>query len=87
LAAEADVLLVAPDRRHPRITYGLTAVLPDKDGQIARAYKPDQPPDGGYPVGYVLVDSAGFVRYKTLDPHCVGMGHNYEIKALLRAIQ
>lgn len=87
LAAAADIVLVTPDGRSPRITNGLSAVLPDREGQIARAYGLDQPIDGGYPVGYALVDGSGFLRYSTLDPHCVGRGHNYEVKALLRAIQ
>ena len=26
-------------------------------------------------------------KYRTLDPHCVGMGHNYEVKALLQALR
>ena len=87
LAAEADAVLVAWDGRSPRITQGLSAVIPDSDGQIARAYRLSQPVDRGYPVGYALVDGDGFLRYGTLDPHCVGMGHNYEVKALLRAIR
>lgn len=87
LAAEADAVLVAWDGRSPRITQGLSAVIPDKDGQIARAYGMNQPLDGGYPVGYALVDGDGFLRYRTLDPHCVGMGHNYEVKALLGALR
>jgi len=86
LAAEADVVLVTSDGRRPRITDGLRAVVSDRDGQLARAYELNTPSDRGYPVGYALVDSAGFLRYKTLDPHCVGMGQNYEVKALVRAI-
>lgn len=87
LAAEADAVLIAWDGRSSRITHGLSAVLPDREGRIARAYGLSQPMDGGYPVGYALVDGDGFLRYRTLDPHCVGMGHNYEVKALLRAIR
>jgi hypothetical protein len=87
LAAAADVVLVTPDGRPPRITDGLSAVIPDNEGQIAHAYGLSHPLDGGYPVGYALVDGGGFLRYQTLDPHCVGMGHNYEVKALLRAIR
>ena len=87
LTAQADAVLVAADGRAPRITQGLSAVIPDKDGQVARAYGLSQPLDGGYPVGYALVDGDGFLRYRTLDPHCVGMGHNYEVKALLRALR
>ena len=87
LAADADVVLVTSDGRPPRITQGLSAVILDGDGRIARAYGLSQPLDGGYPVGYALVDSDGFLRYRTLDPHCVGMGHNYEVKALLGALR
>jgi hypothetical protein len=82
----ADVILVTADEGEPEITQGFSAIVADGDGAIAAAYGLRLPADGGYPVGYALVDRQGFIRHRTLDPHCVGMGHSIEIKALLEAI-
>lgn len=38
------------------------------DESIARAFNLRKPVDGGYPVGYVVIDSSGFIRFRTLDP-------------------
>lgn len=86
LSAMADVLLVSADGRAPTITQGLQTIVEDRDGRIAQAFGMSTPLDGGYPVGYVLMDRAGFVRYRTLDPHCLEMGQDYEIRALLKAV-
>jgi hypothetical protein len=86
LSVMGDLLLVSADGRAPTITEGLQAIVADRDGRIAQAFGMDTPIDGGYPVGYALTDRAGFVRHRTLDPHCLEMGHGYEIRALLRAI-
>jgi hypothetical protein len=85
LSALADVVVVAADGSRPNITHGVQAVVPDPDGTIVRAYGLRAPLDGGYPVGYALVDREGFIRHRTIDPHCVGFGHDWEIRALLRA--
>lgn len=50
----------------------LTSPLPiilDNNARLAHAYKLHRPNDGGYPVGYAVVDSKGQVRYPTLDPN------------------
>lgn len=82
----ADIVLVTQDGIRPNITQGLDAIVADRDEAIVNAFGLHRPMDGGYPVGYALVDRDGYIRHRTLDPHCFGMGHNYEIKALLRAI-
>lgn len=45
-----------------------TTVVEDPDGRLAAAYRMRLPRDGGSPVGYAVVDAAGTVRYRTLDP-------------------
>lgn len=42
--------------------------LDDNTGEIASSYRMPRPRDGGQPVGYAIVDRAGYVRYQTLDP-------------------
>lgn len=44
------------------------AVIDDPDGAVADAYNLRHPRGGGPPVGYVVVDAAGAIRYRTLDP-------------------
>jgi len=41
-------------------------------GGIARRFGMPTPVDGGPPVGYALIDSAGRIRYRTLDPRGAG---------------
>lgn len=83
----ADVIFISQDGSRPVITNGVDLLLGDAKGKIVKAYGLNTPLDGGYPVGYVIVDSDGFIRYRTLDPHCmVVMGMNQEIKMMVRAI-
>lgn len=63
-----DVILIVQNGSKPKRTAGLTAVLADRDGSIAASFQIRQPRDGGYPVGYVVIDSSNVVRYVTLDP-------------------
>ena len=58
-------------------------VISDKNARLARAYKLNQPNDGGYPVGYAVVDSKGLIRYPTLDPNYIGLLD--EVLTILRA--
>lgn len=44
------------------------AVVADPVGDVAEAYGMRRPRDGGPPVGYAVVDAAGDIRYRTLDP-------------------
>lgn len=49
----------------------------------ARAVRLPRPRDGGIPVGYVIVDEAGRIRYATLDPGAAErLG---EVRTMLRA--
>lgn len=48
-------------------------IISDKNARLARAYKLNQPNDGGYPVGYAVVDSKGLIRYPTLDPNYIDL--------------
>ena len=86
LAALADLVLVTADGVAPAVDYGLDAIVPDPAHAIVDAYGLRLPRDGGYPIGYALVDRDGFIRHQTLDPHCIGMGHSQEMRTLLRAI-
>lgn len=44
------------------------AVVDDADGAVSDAYGLRRPRGGGPPVGYAVVDAAGAIRYRTLDP-------------------
>lgn len=44
------------------------AVVDDPEGAVADAYGMRRPRGGGRPVGYAVVDGAGNIRYRTLDP-------------------
>ncbi|MHB1785973.1 MAG: thioredoxin domain-containing protein, partial [Acidimicrobiales bacterium] len=80
--AEANTLIDALGndkrlRRHARLAIveargpaprARMPVVADPGAQLARAYGMRTPNDGGYPIGYAVVDSAGRVRYATIDP-------------------
>lgn len=83
LAQSANLVVVTQDGSRPTLTGGIQQFVADGDGAVARAAGLDQPIDGGAPVGYVIVDSQGYIRYRTLDP---GFMHRaQEIKLLLGA--
>jgi len=48
------------------------ATLVVDNGWLARRFGMPTPVDGGPPVGYALIDTAGRIRYRTLDPRGVG---------------
>lgn len=80
----ADLIVVTPDGSRPLIEHGIRRFVTDHDGSLARHVGLRRPIDGGPPVGYVLVDSQAFVRFRTLDP---GFGQRaWEIKLLLSGI-
>lgn len=68
LTRNAELVVITHDGSRPIIEAGIDGVLADQDEAIARAFDLRKPVDGGYPVGYVLVDSSGFIRFRTLDP-------------------
>ena len=82
LASMADLVVVTADGSRPTIQAGVTHFAADADGSLAAAAGLHRPIDGGYPVGYVLIDSDGYLRFRTLDP---GFGQRaWEIKLLLK---
>ncbi len=44
------------------------SVVGDPAGAVIEAYGMRRPRGGGRPVGYAVVDAAGAIRYRTLDP-------------------
>ncbi|MDF0668469.1 MAG: hypothetical protein P0119_20665 [Nitrospira sp.] len=81
LTRNAELVVVTHDGSRPIIEARIDRVLVDPDEAVAGAFELRRPIDGGYPVGYVLVDSSGFIRFRTLDP-----GYDrraWEIKLLL----
>lgn len=68
LTRNAELVVVTPDGSRPVIEACIDHILADHDEAIARAFDLRKPVDGGYPVGYALVDSSGFIRFRTLDP-------------------
>jgi hypothetical protein len=84
LMGAADLIVVTPDGSRPVIENGIWRYVRDTNGSLASAMGLHRPIDDGPPVGYVLVDSHGYVRYRTLDP---GFGQRaWEIKLLLRGL-
>ncbi len=67
LTSAADLIVVTHDESRPVIETGIHTFLTDHDESIARAFGLRRPIDGGYPVGYVIVDAQGFIRFRTLD--------------------
>lgn len=68
LTRNTELLVVTSDGSRPVIETGIDHMLADQDQSIARAFDLRKPVDGGYPVGYVLLDASGFIRFRTLDP-------------------
>jgi alkyl hydroperoxide reductase subunit AhpC len=58
-------------------------VMADPAGELAEAYGLRQPADRGEPVGYAIVDAAGRIRYRTLDPEVEDLLG--EVDTILRA--
>lgn len=84
LAGAADLIVVTPDGSRPVIENGVRRFATDIDGSLARSVGLHRPIDGGPPVGYVLIDSQGYIRFRTLDP---GFGQRaWEIKLLLQGL-
>jgi len=60
------------------------ATLIVDNGGLAKRFGMPAPVDGGPPVGYALIDSAGRIRYRTLDPR--GAGGLDEVATMLADI-
>lgn len=81
LADHADLVVVTTDGSRPAVMNGIRRVVVDPRGSLAESFGLNRPIDGGTPVGYVLVDSQGYIRFRTLDPEFGD--HAWEIKLLL----
>ena len=68
LASMATLVVVTPDGSRPLIETGIKDIATDADGSLATAAGLHRPIDGGYPMGYALIDSDGYLRFRTLDP-------------------
>ena len=67
VSEKAATAVVVADRA-PVACGAAGAVVGDPDGAVADAYGMRRPRGGGAPVGYAVVDAAGAIRYRTLDP-------------------
>ncbi len=83
LAEAAEVIVVTVDGSQPIITNGISAFRADADGELARAFGMAEPIDRGAPIGYVILDSEGYIRYRTLDP--LFMHHGRELRMMVGA--
>ncbi len=63
---------------------GDLSVMADPAGRLAEGYGLREPADGGPPVGYAVVDPAGQIRYRTLDPEVDDLLS--EVDTILRAV-
>lgn len=81
LEGEPDLVVVVAGPVAPCATD--VAVVTDQRGRLADAYGLRPPADRGAPVGYVVVDEAGRIRYRTLDPEVADLLG--EVDTILRA--
>lgn len=84
LANIADLVIVTPDGSRPVIENGISHFVTDSDGALVKAVGLNKPIDDGYPVGYALIDSEGYIRFRTLDPGFTKRA--WEIQLLLKHI-
>lgn len=68
---DLDAVVVVATDRNVAGCDGL-AVLIDTDGRLAENTGLRAPADGGYPVGYAVIDEQDRIRYRTLDPGVAG---------------
>lgn len=78
--ADVAVVLVGEGGRCPQ---GIS-VVPDREGELAALYGMPVPRDHGPPVGYAIVDGAGNIRYRTLDPEVASLLG--EVSTMLEAV-
>lgn len=83
LASKADLVLITADGTRVRDDTLIKAQNTDGKKMLAAKLIPRTPVDKGYPIGYAIIDSEGFLRYYTLDPFFGSMSD--EIEIMLRA--
>lgn len=69
----------------PRGTTMTLVLAGTKRAGLARLVGMPRPRDGGYPVGYAIVDRERLVRYVTLDP--TYLEHGLEIATVVEAVE
>ncbi len=79
---EVDVVVVL-EGQGGRCPEGIP-VVPDREAELAERYGLPAPRDGGPPVGYAVVDGAGDIRYRTLDPEVAALLG--EVSTILQAV-
>lgn len=77
-------LLVCQPAPAPRDPPGGLTVVDDSHGAVQRMCRMRGPRDGGYPVGFAVVDGSGRLRYRTLDPGMAGRW--FELRTMVRAV-
>lgn len=65
LGRRADLAVVSSG---PTSACGGVPMVIDGAGRLAAAFAMRRPRDSGAPVGYAVIDRAGRIRYRTLDP-------------------
>lgn len=85
ISARSNLVLVQKIPMPLAIATGIKENLIDAQGNLARSFHIDAPRDGGYPIGYVIVDKQGNIRYRTLDPEY--MLHGADIRVLLKDVE
>ncbi len=83
LTEAAQLVVVTSDGSQPIITNGIALFVADPGGVLARAFGMPEPIDQAAPIGYVIIDSAGYIRYRTLDPEF--MHHGQELRMMVEA--
>ena len=83
LASKADLVLITLDGTKIADEPLIKAQIVDSNKMLASKLIPRNSVDAGYPIGYAIVDSKGFLRYYTLDPFFGTMSD--EIEIMLRA--
>lgn len=82
---EEDALpVVVVTGRPPGPCDAAATVVEDPAAALAEAYGMRRPRSGGPPVGYAVVDSAGAIRYRTLDPAMTD--HLEEVRTMVGAV-
>lgn len=76
-----ETVLVLPDA-----ATNLSGEIVAEDSQrIIDALRTETPQDGGFPIGYTVLDSDGRLRYQTLDPNY--LEHASEVATMAGAVQ
>lgn len=81
LQRHAEVAIVSPEGI---VSCPAARAVIDTAGALARAFGIPRPRGGGSRIGYAVIDEAGRIRYRTLDPTVID--HLGEVETILRAV-